>query len=120
MGVRMERITGQDLSGVRVHTSPEADDLSHRVNAVAFTTGQDIFFSEGAYQPGSSSGQELLAHELTHVIQQSSGAVGGGGGRMTVNAPGDAFEQEADAVAKAVVSPGIEIQRQEEEEQGDL
>jgi hypothetical protein len=103
---------------VRVHASPEDADLSQQLNARAFTTGQDIFFGEGAYQPGSSGGQELLAHELTHVVQQASGAVDSGGDRMTVNAPGDRFEQEADAVAKEVFQPGAtaEIQRQPVEE----
>jgi len=113
---------GHDFNGVRAHTSPEADALNRQLGAKAFTTGQDIFFREGAYQPHSSSGQELIAHELTHVVQQSTGAVGGGGGKMTVNAPGDAFEQEAEAVAKTVISPGpAEVQRQaipdEEEEE---
>ena len=56
---------GHDLSGVRVHTSPEADDLSHQLGAKAFTTNQDVFFREGAYEPHSSAGQELIAHELT-------------------------------------------------------
>jgi hypothetical protein len=108
---------GYDLSRVRVHTSPEADALNRGLNAKAFTTGQDIFFREGAYDPHSSAGQELITHELTHVVQQSTGAVGSGSGKMTVNAPGDAFEQEADAVAKAVVSAGPQVQRQAAEEQ---
>ena len=118
----MSETLGQDLSAVRVHTSPEADALNRDLGAKAFTTGRDIFFSEGAYEPHSTGGQELLAHELTHVAQQSSGAVGGGSG-MTVNAPGDVYEQEADAVAKTVVSrakraaSGTEIQRQTEEEE---
>jgi hypothetical protein len=112
---------GHDLSGVRVHTSPEAADLSEQLSARAFTTGQDIFFREGAYDPHSSGGRELIAHELTHVVQQGTGAVGGTG-RMTVNPPGDTYEQEANAVAKAVVSEGAsaEVQRQalpEEEEE---
>jgi hypothetical protein len=111
----------QDFSDVRVHTSPKANALSRQLGARAFTTGQDIFFRDGAYDPASSSGQELIAHELTHVVQQSTGAVGGGG-KMTVNPPGDAFEQEADAIAKAVTSPAAtaEVQRQaapEEEEE---
>lgn len=112
---------GHDLSGVRVHTSPEADDLSHQLGAKAFTTNQDVFFREGAYEPHSSAGQELIAHELTHVVQQSSGAVGGVG-KMTVNPPGDVFEHEADSIAKTVTGPGsaAEVQRQdlsEEEEE---
>jgi hypothetical protein len=123
----MSEALGQDLSAVRVHTSPEADSLNSDLGAKAFATGKDIFFSKGAYEPHSTGGQELLAHELTHVAQQSSGVVGGGS-RMTVNAPGDVYEQEADAVAKTVMSrntaSGIEIQRQavpeEEEEQVQL
>lgn len=98
---------GHDFGGVRVHTSGEAHHLNEQVGAVAFTTGSDIFFREGAYNPGSSSGQELLAHELTHVVQQSSGAVPGGD-KMTVNAPGDSFEQEADATARSALSQPVQ------------
>jgi hypothetical protein len=124
--MQMSQALGHDLSGVRVHTSGEAHDLNQQLSAKAFTTGQDIFFRDGAYDPHSSGGQELIAHELTHVVQQSSGAVGGGGSRMTVNPPDDAYEQEADSVAKQVTtmshaSAGSEgVQRQdlpEEEEE---
>lgn len=121
---RMSGATGYSFDGVRVHTNPEADALNREIGAKAFTTGQDIYFRQGAYDPGSTGGQELLAHELTHVAQQGSG--GGGGGPMTVNAPGDAFEQEADGVAKAVSSPttaGAEnagVQRQEEDEDEEM
>ena len=61
---------GADFSGVKVHTDAQADQLNQSIQAKAFTTGQDIFFRQGAYQPGSRGGQELLAHELTHTIQQ--------------------------------------------------
>lgn len=100
---QMGAAMGHDFSGVRVHTSPESHQLNQQLNAKAFTTGQDIFFKQGEYNPGSGSGQELLAHELTHVVQQSSGRVSGSSG-MTVNAPGDTFEQEADAVARQAVT----------------
>lgn len=112
---KMSDATGQDFSDVKVHTGPESHALNESLSAKAFTTGHDIFFREGAYDPGSSSGQELLAHELTHVVQQSSGRVGSGGGGMTVNAPGDTYEQEADSVAKAVTSTtaASSLQRQE-------
>lgn len=118
---KMGEATGQDFSGVKVHTGSEAHALNEELSAKAFTTGQDIFFREGAYDPGSSGGQELLAHELTHVVQQRSGSVGGGGGKMTVNAPGDTYEQQADSVAKAVTGPAASpsVQREgmpEEEE----
>ncbi len=111
---RMGEALQTDLSQVQVHTSPEADTLNQELGARAFTTGRDVFFREGAYDPHSSAGQELITHELTHVAQQGSGMVGGAG-RMTVNAPGDAFEQEADATAKAVAGAqvGGQVQRQE-------
>jgi len=66
-----EQSFGYDFSQVRVHTDAEADNLNSSLNAQAFTTGQDVFFRQGAYNPGSSSGQKLLAHELTHVVQQN-------------------------------------------------
>jgi len=116
---RMSEATGQDFSNVKVHTGIEAHALNEQLSAKAFTTGSDIFFREGAYNPGSSGGQELLAHELTHVVQQRSGMVGGGSGKMTVNAPGDVFEQQADSVAKAVTAPtaGPAVQRQMPEDE---
>jgi hypothetical protein len=98
---RMTAATGHDLSDVKVHTSAEADTLNHELGAKAFTTGRDIYFREGEYNPHSAEGQELLSHELTHVVQQGTGAVGGAS-RMTVNAPGDVHEQEADAVAQSL------------------
>ncbi len=95
---------GQDFNEVRIHTSAEADQLSRQINAKAFTTQNDIFFRQGAYEPNSASGQKLLAHELTHVVQQNSGGVGGSSEQMAVNAPEDSFERQADAVSKAVTS----------------
>jgi hypothetical protein len=71
----MERAFGADFSGVKVHTDNQSDQLNQSIQAKAFTTGQDIFFRQGAYDPGSRGGQELLAHELTHVVQQNGGAV---------------------------------------------
>ena len=68
---QMEGFFGADLSGVRVHTGGEAVSLSRELNAQAFTVGSDIFFNEGKYNPHSSDGQGLLAHELTHVGQQT-------------------------------------------------
>ncbi len=63
----MEPRFGSDFSGVRIHETP---DLANSIQAQAFTHGQDIYFNSGKYNPGSSSGKELLAHELTHVEQQ--------------------------------------------------
>ena len=69
---QMEGAFGADFSNVRIHTGSEASDLSNSVQARAFTTGSDIFFNEGQYNPNSSDGKELLAHELTHTVQQGA------------------------------------------------
>ena len=71
----MGQVMGADFSGVRVHTDATSDELNQSIQAKAFTTGQDVFFRQGAYEPGSRGGQELIAHELTHVVQQNGGAV---------------------------------------------
>lgn len=67
----MEQAFGADFSSVRVHSDTQSDQLNQSIQARAFTTGQDIFFRQGEYQPGNRGGQELLAHELTHVVQQN-------------------------------------------------
>jgi phage-related protein len=61
-----------DFSGVRIHTGATAETLSSSINAQAFTHGSDIYFNTGKFQPGTDSGGLLLAHELTHTIQQGS------------------------------------------------
>jgi hypothetical protein len=62
---------GQDFSQVRIHSNTEGAHLARKLNAKAFTTGSNIVFGSGQYSPGSSRGKQLLAHELTHVMQQS-------------------------------------------------
>jgi hypothetical protein len=62
---------GHDLSGVRVHTDANAAESARALGARAYTTGADIVFGTGEYAPGTRQGQRLLAHELTHVVQQS-------------------------------------------------
>jgi hypothetical protein len=75
--VPMEQAFGADFSSVRVHTDSEAHGLSESLQARAFTTRQDIFFKNGEYSPGSDSGRKLIAHELTHVVQQGGGGTHG-------------------------------------------
>jgi hypothetical protein len=98
---RMEPALGQSLESVRVHVGAESDDLNSSLGAKAFTTGDDVFVRSDQYSPGSSSGQELLAHELTHVAQQRTMA---SSGPMTVGPAEDPSEHEADSVARAVLS----------------
>jgi Domain of unknown function (DUF4157) len=70
----LESAFGADFSSVQLHTGDHAEQLNRSLNAAAFTTGTDVFFGKGAYQPGTAAGDELLAHELTHVVQQSGAA----------------------------------------------
>jgi len=96
---RMGEAMGYDFSGVRVHADAASDRLNKQLSAKAFTTGVDIFFRRGAYDPGSSSGRKLIAHELSHVVQQGTGMVSRGSG-LTVRPAGDGFEREADALGR--------------------
>jgi hypothetical protein len=66
----MERRFGIDFSGAKLHTDSDAAQMSRELNAEAFTYGRDIYFGAGRYSPGTLSGKRLLAHELTHVVQQ--------------------------------------------------
>jgi hypothetical protein len=68
---------GRDFSGVRVHEGAAAAASAQSVDAVAYTVGKDIVFGQGQYAPGSASGQKLLAHELTHVVQQGQAPAAG-------------------------------------------
>jgi hypothetical protein len=103
---KMESSLGYDFSGVRVHTGGEATAAAKSVQAQAFTVGNDVVFNEGKYNPSSSDGQRTIAHELTHVVQQSQGNVPGTsvGGGVKVSDPGDWAEQQAESTADAVMS----------------
>jgi hypothetical protein len=121
----LEDAMGEDFSDVRVHDDADADGLSGAVSAAAFTTGSDIFFSSGKYDPASSEGRKLLAHELTHVSQQRGATRTSD---LTVSEPGDASEVEATAVADKVsaatsapaastAAAGVGVSRAGEEEE---
>ena len=64
---------GVSFNEVRIHTGAEAADLARSVNAHAFTVGRDVFFGEGRYRPQTEDGKRLIAHELTHTLQQKAG-----------------------------------------------
>lgn len=93
----MESGFGTSFEDVRVHHDSESDVLNRRLTSHAFTTGSDIFLRSDA----SPSDSRLMAHELTHVVQQRS--MGGGGG-MSVGAAGDPHEAHADSMADNVLS----------------
>jgi hypothetical protein len=97
---RMGSALGDRLADVRVHTDETADALARSVSARAFTTGADLYFARGEYQPSSTAGQRLLAHELSHVVQQRGAPTSG---PLVVSQPGEALEVEADAAARELV-----------------
>jgi hypothetical protein len=63
---------GQDFSDVRIHNDSQASESAQAVNALAYTVGRDVMFSGGQYSPETESGKKLIAHELTHVVQQNA------------------------------------------------
>jgi len=102
---RLEPTLGASLSDVRLHADARADALARSVNATAFTTGQDIFFRQGAYAPGTPEGLRLLAHEATHTVQQAAGPVAGTPtpSGVALSDPGDPFELAAVRAADQVI-----------------
>lgn len=133
----MQGRLGHDFSDVRVHTDAAAHDSAKSVNAHAYTVGSNVVFQRDKYDPSSHEGKTMLAHELTHVVQQRSGPVDGSeaGGGIKVSDPSDRFEREASSNADRVMSApapaataqlsaagGAAVQRHEDEEsvQGDF
>lgn len=103
---KMEKALDADFSEVRIHT----DDQAEQVGAHAFTSGSDLHFAPGRYNPESESGQKLLGHELTHVVQQRQGRVEtafqGSANTMVQNLE---LEAEADALGnRAAISSEVD------------
>lgn len=72
----MENAFGVDFSQITIHTDAQSDMLNRSLNARAFTTGQDVYFRSGEYRSGTVDGQRLIAHELTHAVQQGGSTAG--------------------------------------------
>ncbi|WP_406343376.1 DUF4157 domain-containing protein [Streptomyces sp. NBC_01578] len=101
----LEEQLGHDFSRVRLHTDRDAGTLTELLGADAVAVGQDIFFREGAYRPGTADGQRLLAHELLHTVQNPDGlgALRAGRDLGAVSLPQQAMEREAESAAQALV-----------------
>jgi hypothetical protein len=125
----MEARLGHDFGDVRVHSDARATESARSVKAQAYTVGTDVVFQSDQYSPQTESGKRMLAHELTHVVQQKSGPVDGTpiGGGVSLSHPSDRFEQAAEATAnQAMASPvptaatataqGASVQRATEED----
>jgi hypothetical protein len=115
----MEPRFGHDFGRVRVHTDTRATESAREVNALAYTVGRDVVFGAGQYALGTTSGDQLLAHELVHVIQQSHAppAIQ----TLAVNSPAGADEHEAETLSRRLMAgqptsipralPGSSLQR---------
>jgi hypothetical protein len=102
----MESRLGADFGDVRVHTDDNAHQSAQSVNAHAYTVGSNVVFQRDRYDPDSTEGRTMLAHELTHVVQQRNGPVDGtpAAGGVQVSDPSDRFEREAASNAERVMS----------------
>jgi len=100
----MEPRFGHDFGNVRVHTDAMAAGTARAVGAHAYTVGRDVIFGDGQFRPDSIAGRRLIAHELTHVIQQRAAGGPLAARPSTVSSPSDAAEREADRVANAVTT----------------
>lgn len=104
----MEPRFGHDFSKVRVHADGKAAESAQAINALAYTAGRDIAFDKGQYAPETTGGKKLLAHELTHVVQQSTVSSINTPARSGafISDPSDTFERAAENTAAAVTSAG--------------
>jgi Domain of unknown function (DUF4157) len=102
----MQGRLGHDFGDVRVHNDSAAHESAQSVNAHAYTVGSNVVFQRDKYDPSSAEGKTMLAHELTHVVQQRNGPVDGSaaGGGIKVSDPSDRFEREAAANADKAMS----------------
>jgi hypothetical protein len=101
--VQMEQHFGQDFSGVRIHTDAQAAQSADAVDALAYTMGSNIVFGRGQYAPSTPEGRKLVAHELTHVVQQSGHGAG--------TTDHGAAEAEAESVAANLPSRRSDVVR---------
>lgn len=116
----MESRFGHDFSRVRIHTDERAARSAREVNALAYSVGRDVVFADGQYAPHSNSGQRLLAHELTHVVQQcqSDGTIS-----ATLKVADSNSSEEAEAmnneraIHKSTRAVGIVLQRHDDPNQ---
>jgi len=111
----MKSHLGFDFGHVRVHADAQAAESVRAVDALAYTVGSDVVFGTGRYAPQNAAGQRLLAHELTHVVQQRGAGNAGAQQELAVGPADDSLEREAERSAVGAVSaPGrspVRVQR---------
>ncbi|HEX9990087.1 MAG TPA: DUF4157 domain-containing protein [Chloroflexia bacterium] len=113
----MEPRFGHDFSQVRVHTDTRAAESAAAVNALAYTVGKDVVFGAGRYAPGTAEGRRLMAHELTHTLQQTNANTQD---VSKISDPQDTSEREASRMAEQVTQMTEPVQSVGEEHNGRL
>lgn len=99
----MEPRFGYNFGQVRIHTNRRAAEAAQAINALAYTTGNTIVFGHSQYAPETRAGRTLLAHELTHIVQQDQASPGEA---LTIGPASDHLEQEAEAISTMVTAAG--------------
>jgi Domain of unknown function (DUF4157) len=102
----MKSHIGHDFSHVRVHTDANAVNSARAVNALAYTVGRDIVFAQDQYRPATRAGRQLLAHELTHVVQQDGSHGPSSVDQLTLDAPDSPTEKEARKIGAEIFAGG--------------
>lgn len=106
----MENHFDRDFSRVRVHSGTAAEQSAREVNANAYTAGNNIIFGTGQFAPGTHGGRRLIAHELTHVVQQQS-TDNALQSKLKVGPVDDKYEREADRIADSLMNDNSEVAR---------
>ncbi len=104
----MEARFGEDFSRVRIHRDQLAAEAARKVDARAYTVGQNIVFGAGQYAPQTRAGQQVLAHELTHTLQQRLAGPLGQAEPLSVSRPDDPLEREAEFIANQTLVDAVE------------
>lgn len=100
----MESRFGHDFNEVRVHTDVKAEKSARALNSLAYTVGRNIVFAREQYRPTAASGRQLLAHELTHVVQQRAAPISSVIDRLTIDSSDSAAEREARSIGAEVLA----------------
>lgn len=109
----MEPRFGYDFSQVQVHTDARAAESARAVNALAYTVGRDVVFGAGRYAPGVDEGRRLLAHELTHTVQQHGVTITGPVTQLTLGRADDLLEVEANKVSRSLLADGSDTNQRD-------
>ena len=97
---------GYDFGQVRMHTDTRAAETAQAVNAQAYTVGRDVVFGAGKYAPGTGEGRRLMAHELTHVVQQMGDSIQR---KRAIDPPNNRFERELDGIGRTIMPVPVSI-----------